>query len=387
MKFFHLLALLGAVYIFSCSEDSEPGFIPDPEEDSLIITEAFPSLDFNRPVDLQSNGDNQLYVVEQRGVIQVFENDPATTTKNVFLDIQSRVDASANEEGLLGLAFHPDFTQNGYFFVNYTTQQETTRISRFSTTTPGGSEVDPDSELILMEFPQPFTNHNGGQLAFGMDGYLYISVGDGGSGGDPQGHGQNTATLLGSILRIDVDVQDEGLNYGIPDSNPLVGNQSGSREEIFAYGLRNPWRMSFDHETGDLWTADVGQNEFEEIDIIESGGNYGWKITEASSCFQSNDCDKTGLIDPYFEYDHNNGDGSITGGYVYRGTSIPSLVGWYVYADFLTGRVWILETGATDPRNILVQDTNHRISTFGVDSQQELYFCSLDGGIFKIDID
>lgn len=385
MKAFFQLSLLGLL-IISCSDDSGLSGPPIPGADSLILREVFQALDFTRPVDFQHHGDENLFVVEQRGVIQVFENDLNTTTSSTFLDIRANVDDSDNEEGLLGLAFHPDFNQNHFFYVNYTTPNSTTRISRFQTDPQNSEVANPASELILLEFPQPFGNHNGGQLIFGPDGYLYIAVGDGGSGGDPQGHGQNTSTLLGNILRIDVDDPSDGNNYGIPADNPFTASQSGERKEIFAYGLRNPWRMSFDSETGQLWAGDVGQNELEEIDIIEIGGNYGWKIMEAAECFQSNNCDPSGLVRPYFHYDHENGDASTTGGTVYRG-SITSLVGWYVYADYVSGRIWALETGSANPENLLLFDTNHRITSFGTDNLQELYFCSIAGKIFKFSLE
>ena len=382
--FFNLL-IVSTLIISACSDDSDSPIIPGNGGDSLIFTEAFPLLDFTRPIDLQHRGDDQLFVVEQRGVIRVFNNDPETDVADVFIDLTSIVDDSDNEEGLLGLAFHPNFIQNGYFYVNYTTPQSTTRVSRFEVDAANQMQGDPASELILLEFNQPFGNHNGGQLAFGADGYLYISVGDGGSGGDPQGNGQNRANLLGNILRIDVDNTDSGLNYGIPSDNPFVGNQSGFREEIYAYGLRNPWRMSFDSGTGALWVGDVGQNQFEEIDIVTIGKNYGWKIMEADECFQSNDCDMTDLEPPYFGYSHDNGDGSITGGFVYRG-SISDLVGQYIYADYTSGRIWALETGSPNPQNTLLFDTNQRITAFGIDSQQELYICGIAGKIFKFDL-
>ena len=283
---------------------------------------------------------------------------------------------------MLGLAFHPDFAQNGYFYLNYTTAQGTTRVSRYLADAQNPNKALPASELILLEFNQPFGNHNGGQLAFGPDGYLYIAVGDGGSGGDPQGHGQNTATLLGNILRIDINGTSGNYNYLIPSDNPFFENQSGAKEEIFAFGLRNPWRMSFDPETGHLWTGDVGQNELEEIDIIENGGNYGWKIMEAVECFESNNCDQTGLMAPYYHYDRDNGDKSITGGAVYRG-AIPDLNGWYVYADYVSGKIWALETGSANATNLLLFDTSYRITTFGTDHLNELYFCSINGKIYK----
>lgn len=382
MTLFFRVLIFSSVLAAGCDHNSDTLIVPGPAGDSLHIVEAFPSLDFNRPVDLQNYGDDNLFVVEQRGVIQVFHNDPDTESAAAFLDIRSVVDDRDNEEGLLGLAFHPGYLQNGYFYVNYTTSHGTTRISRFEVDVQNPTVAVPSSEFVLMEFTQPFGNHNGGQLAFGPDGYLYIAVGDGGSGGDPQGNGQNTSTLLGSILRIDIDNPTENLNYGIPTNNPFAGNQSGAREEIFAYGLRNPWRISFDAETGLLWTGDVGQNEFEEIDIIENGGNYGWRIMEASDCFQSASCDQSGLIEPYYHYLHDDGNASITGGVVYRG-SIASLAGRYVYADYVSGRIWALESGSMNPENQLLYDTNHRITTFGTDHLQELYFCSISGKVYK----
>ena len=378
MKVFFNLLLIGFL-ISSCSDDGEISTLPGPSGDSLVIQPVFNSLSFNRPVDLQHFQDD-LFVVEQQGVIQIFQNDENTSSSSVFLDITDRVDNSDNEEGLLGLAFHPGFGQNGFFYVNYTSFGSTTRISRFETDPQDDRSALADSELILMEFSQPFGNHNGGQIAFGPDGLLYIAVGDGGSAGDPRGNSQNTSTLLGNILRIDVDNPTGNLNYGIPADNPFVGNQDGDREEIFAFGLRNPWRMSFDVETGRLWTGDVGQNSFEEIDIVENGGNYGWRIMEAAECFQAN-CDPTGLILPYFQYGRSSGT-SITGGYVYRG-SITDLLGYYIYADFNTGRIWALESDATNPENNLLFDTSVRITTFGIDNQNELYFCGIDGSIFK----
>jgi hypothetical protein len=386
-RYFFNLLIISTLIISACSDDSDTTVLPGPGNsgDSLIFTEAFPLLDFTRPIDLQHHGDDHLFVVEQSGIIRVFNNDPETDIADVFIDLTSVVDDSGNEEGLLGLAFHPNFIQNGYFYVNYTSSQSTTRISRFEVDAANQQLGDPASELILLEFNQPFGNHNGGQLAFGSDGYLYISVGDGGSGGDPQGNSQNRANLLGNILRIDVDNSDNGLNYGIPADNPFVGNQSGFREEIYAYGLRNPWRMSFDSGTGALWVGDVGQNQYEEIDIVTIGKNYGWKIMEADECFQSSNCDMTDLEAPYFGYSHDNGDGSITGGFVYRG-SIDELVGQYIYADYTSGRIWALETGSQNPQNTLLFDTNLRITTFGIDSQQELYICGIRGKIFKFDL-
>jgi hypothetical protein len=245
--------------------------------------------------------------------------------------------------------------------------------------------ADPSSEKIILQVAQPYSNHNGGQLQFGPDGYLYIAMGDGGGAGDPQGNAQNQSTLLGAILRLDVDTSDSGLNYSIPEDNPFAGNTEGYREEIYAYGLRNPWRFSFDNATGDLWAADVGQNAIEEIDIIEAGGNYGWNIKEGTSCYNpAVGCNSSGLIDPVFEYDHSLGR-SITGGFVYRGQNTPALTGLYIYADYISGRIWSLNysTGAVVENKELF-DTNLFISSFGIDDQNELYFLAFDGEVYAI---
>jgi hypothetical protein len=228
---------------------------------------------------------------------------------------------------------------------------------------------------------QPFGNHNGGQIRFGLDGFLYIALGDGGSGGDPQDNGEDLTTLLGSLLRIDVDNPSGGMNYGMPTDNPFVGNTEGARKEIYAYGLRNPWRFSFDPPTGTLWLADVGQGSLEEIDIIEAGGNYGWDIMEGTQCFEpSSGCNTDGLILPVHEYGRSLGQ-SVTGGFVYRGARVPGLIGQYVYADFVSGRIWAY-TEVTDT-NVELLDTNLGISAFGVDEAQELYFTAFDGRIYR----
>lgn len=364
------------------------GFGWNGSEAQFELEQAFPNLSFTRPVDLQNAGDgsDRLFVVEQAGRIRVFDNDPEAGSTDIFLDIRARVNSSGNEEGLLGLAFHPDYENNGYFYVDYTASNpRRTVIARYEVNGADPNEADVGSELVLLEIEQPFSNHNGGQLAFGPDGYLYISVGDGGAAGDPQGNGQNLETLLGSILRIDVDDPDGGLNYGIPEDNPFEGNQSGFAEAIFAFGLRNTWRFSFDSVTGRLWAADVGQSAIEEIDIIESGGNYGWNVMEGSSCYDPPvNCDMTGLALPVWEYDHSIGN-SITGGYVYRGTGTPQLLGKYIYADYVTGHIWSLEyDGENPPVNTELFDTSLNISSFGVDEDNELYFCAFDGTIYKI---
>lgn len=341
------------------------------------LEEAFPSLSFSLPVDLQHAGDGsgRLFVVEQEGIIQVFENRADVAASEVFLDITDRVQC-CGEKGLLGLAFHPDFEQNGVFFVDYTAPDPLrTVIARYRLDPADPSRADPGSEEILLEVEQPYGNHNAGQIAFGPDGMLYVTLGDGGSGGDPDENGQDRTTLLGSILRIDVDNVPEGERYGIPADNPFAGNTSGFREEIYAYGLRNPWRIAFDAESGRLWTGDVGQNAWEEVDVIEAGGNYGWNVREGEHCFEPRTgCDESGLTEPVWEYDHDAGQ-SITGGYVYRGSRLPELAGRYIYGDYLSGRIWALAydaaSGSVENEELL--KSRLRLSSFGADQEGELY--------------
>lgn len=374
-----------AVLLAFCSDTSNEG---EASYNANYKTEvAFPGLSFRRPVDLQyvPDGSNRLFVLEQAGIISVFPNDRTADTKKTFLDIRAQVDDSGNEEGLLGLAFHPDYADNGYFYVNYTASNpDRTVISRF-TVSSAPDQANATSEKVILTFEQPYSNHNGGQVGFGPDGYLYIAVGDGGSGGDPQGHGQNRKTLLGTILRIDVDKEEGGKAYGIPPDNPFANNTSGYREEIYAYGLRNPWRFSFDPETGTLWTGDVGQNAYEEIDIIEKGGNYGWNSLEGNHCYEPrNDCDRTGKIAPIHEYPRHEGI-SVTGGFVYRGPTLEALTGKYIYADFGTRNVWALDN--SNPGKIVnskLLQADFAISSFGVDQDDELYLCGFDGKIHRL---
>ena len=253
-------------------------------------------------------------------------------------------------------------------------------IARYSVSDNNPNEADYGSSEIILEVNQPYTNHNGGQMEFGPDDdYLYISFGDGGSAGDPLGHGQNLSTLLGSLIRIDVDNPSGGLNYGIPSDNPFIAPMN-ARDEIYAYGLRNMWRFSFDLETGFLWGADVGQYEYEEINIIESGGNYGWNIMEGTSCYESQNCDSDGLEPPVWEYElYVDGVCSITGGYVYRGTNLWGLVGKYIYGDWCTGDIWALQySDSGDHVNEDILDSDINITSFGVDQNNELFFCGGD---------
>ncbi|UCH84016.1 MAG: PQQ-dependent sugar dehydrogenase [Candidatus Latescibacterota bacterium] len=354
----------------------------------LQVENAFPNLSFLRPVDLQNPGDgtDRIFVVEQRGVIWVFENNAGVTQKKVFLDIQDRASPGSGEKGLLGLAFHPDYPDSGYFYVDYTAEEQfRTVVARYAVSPQNPDSALHDSEMILLEVDQPYSNHNAGQLAFGPDGLLYIALGDGGSGGDPLGNGQNLETLHGSLLRVDVDTTTASANYAIPADNPFAGNTQGYREEIYAYGLRNPWRFSFDHVTGRCWLADVGQEDYEEINLVKKGRNYGWKIMEGFHCYSPPvGCDTTGLTLPVWEYTHDVGF-SVTGGYVYRGTQFPNLVGMYIYADYYFGIIWALDyNGSSPPLNLELVDAPFRITSFGVDVHGEVLICGLDGKIYKL---
>ena len=345
---------------------------------------AFPNLSFERPVGMCRSGDgtNRLFVVGQMGLIYVFENRRNVTVANVFLDIRDRVDFGA----FLGLAFHPNFAKNGYFYVNYLADDPLrTIIARYSVSSGKSNEADKNSEKILLEIPQLNNLHNGGQLAFGPDGYLYIALGDGGPQGDPDGNAQNCSTLLGKILRIGVDTTSGNLKYGIPRDNPFVGNSLGYREEIYAYGLRNPWRFSFDTVTGLLLAGDVGQDRIEEIDIIKNGKNYGWNIMEGNLCFNPpENCNRTGLEPPIWEYERDQGNATI-GGFVYRGSKLTELGGSYIYGDWVSGRIWALSKYDTgNPVNKELLKTNLNITSFGTDEKNELYFCAYDSRIYEI---
>ncbi len=375
-----LTALVVCVLFFACStvQAQDYAFVP-----------AFKNLSFERPLFLTYIPDepNRLLVVEQAGRVLSFENRADVTGNGVRVVIDIRGDKvlrKGNEEGLLGLAFHPDFTNNRYVYLHYSTKSPRRNIVSRWTLSKDTGKIALDSEHILLEVEQPFSNHNGGHIEFGPDGFLYIALGDGGAGGDPHDNGQNLSTLLGTILRIDVDNPQDGKAYGIPADNPFI-NTPGSpdaRPEIYAYGLRNVWRFSFDPETGTLWAGDVGQVSKEEIDIVTAGGNYGWRPREGFSPY--NGGEKTDdMIDPIV--DHNRKEAaSITGGYVYHGNALPQLKGAYIYGDYVTGIIWRLHYDGKKVTGLEEIGNVPEIASFGVDADGEHYICSLPGKIYKL---
>jgi len=327
--------------------------------------------------------DSRLFIVEQDGLIRIIDKSRKLNEKP-FLDISSKI-LQGGEMGLLGMAFHPSYKQNGYFYINYIDKNQNTVIARYAVT-PNADTADPTSEKILFTLKQPYTNHNGGALVFGPDSYLYIALGDGGSAGDPENRAQNKAEYFGKILRIDVDHGDP---YVIPPNNPFV-NEANSKPEIWAYGLRNPWRISFDKETGDLYIADVGQGELEEVNIQKSsskgGENYGWRCYEGKQAYKLDGCgDSSKYVMPVLEYDHKEDSCSITGGYVYRGERYPALSGKYFYGDYCNGQLFYAGNENNTWTNVLAAQTPYSISTFGQDSNGELYFADFKtGSIYHI---
>ncbi len=325
-------------------------------------------------------------VVTRPGVVWRVNTADASEAPTVFLDISGRmIPQPADEEGLLGFAFASDYPTSGRFYVHYTAlgdyplradgQARKSVVSRFLA---GGGTADPASEQVLLELRQPFSNHNGGALAVGPDGHLYVAFGDGGSGGDPDGNGQNLGTLLGKILRLDVSGAG---GYTIPPDNPFVGTP-GALPEIWAYGLRNPWRITFDPQTGVLWAGDVGQGQIEEVDVIVKGGNYGWNRMEGSRCYDASGCDSSGTIGPVAEYTHEYGC-AVTGGYVYHGADLPELDGWYVFGDYCSGRIWGVD--ATNPGAIIpLADTGVQVTAFGQSPDGELYIVTFDGAVLRL---
>jgi glucose/arabinose dehydrogenase len=363
----------------------------------LVAEPAFPKLkwtgwkpldDAERPTPLRplvlthaGDGSNRIFLATQQGVVHVFPADPAVTATKVFLDLTERVVYAdkTNEEGLLGLAFHPNYKENGQFFVFYTVRDAklTNVLVRFRASKDDPDRADPASGEELLRIERPFWNHDGGTLAFGPDGMLYVALGDGGKADDPFDNGQNLNSLLGKVLRIDVDRRDAGKAYAVPADNPFV-NRKDARPEIWCYGLRNPWRMAFDRKTGKLWCADVGQNLYEEINILTAGGNFGWARREGLHPFSDKGVDVNDrMVEPIWEYHHDVGK-SITGGHVYRGKRLPELEGHYLYADYITGLLWALKydeaAGRVTANRRMGGEQKFQVVSYGEDEAGEVYF-------------
>ncbi len=370
---FMAVALLLPTATPARSDPTSPTAVrPWPELTTPLVAEGF-----DRPVHITHAGDgtNRLFVVEQAGRVRIVKN--GMLLPDLFLDIAARV-FCCGERGLLGLAFPPDFADKQYFYVNYTDHRGDTVVARYHVRPGQPNTADPESEEVILRVEQPYSNHNGGQLAFGPDGYLYIGMGDGGSAGDPHNFAQNPATLLGKLLRL--DTESEVRPYAIPPTNPFTATV-GYRGEIWALGLRNPWRFSFDRATGDLYIADVGQNRREEINVqpraSRGGENYGWRVMEGSLCYQPSSCDPGDFVLPVAEYDHSLGC-SVTGGFVARAADEPSLQGIYVFGDYCSGRIWGLRSSTWE--QALLLDTSFTISTFGEDESGHLYVADYGGG-------
>lgn len=381
-----VLCLGYALFCFGCNAGSTP---PSPPPPPTLQVELVPvASGFSNPLDIQQAGDGsgRLFVVEQGGRIRIIQNGSVLGTP--YLDVSGLI-VSGGEEGLLGLAFHPNFSSNGCFYVNYTTTRLSgtlqTAISEFRAAPANANTVNPTSENILFTVDQPEINHNGGGLAFGNDGFLYIGLGDGGGGGDQHGtigNGQDTTTKLGKILRIRVDCNG---TYTIPADNPFVA-QATAAKEIWLYGLRNPFRFSIDHATGNLWIGDVGQNSFEEVDRLtpqQGGANLGWRCKEGTHNFNfTSNCQTATLVDPIFDYDHSQGDETVIGGYVYHGANISALAGNYVFGDFISGRIWSLARDSQGQwvGTFLLNAGGGDLASFGQDANGELYVARYSSG-------
>jgi glucose/arabinose dehydrogenase len=374
MKRIALLLLAAA-----CGGSGDPGTPPPPTTSGVRLVEV--ASGFDQPVYVTAPpGDARVFVVEQTGKIRIIQNGAALPTP--FLDVTAKI-TSGGERGLLSVAFHPSYATNGFLYVYYTDRNGDTRVERYHAT-PGSSTADAASGTLVLAQAQPFANHNGGLLMFGPDGKLYVGLGDGGSGGDPQGNGQNPATLLGKILRLDVDA---GQPYAIPAGNPFIG-QTGKRPEIWITGVRNPWRYAFDREAGLLYIADVGQNQWEEVDVLpanQGGQNLGWNLMEGMHCYGGSGCVQQGLTLPVAEYSHDDGC-SITGGFVYRGAAVPGVRGHYFYSDYCKG--WLRSfrwTGSAvaDARQWDVGDLGN-VTSFGEDGARELYLTTSSGRVLRL---
>jgi glucose/arabinose dehydrogenase len=361
-------------------------------------------LKFNEPVQVlfgdgflgdsplgDNNKEDDMYVVEKSGVIYRVSLDEEAKHHQAILDIRDRVDVGHSEEGLLSLAFHPNYREKPEIFVWYTSHNPRRMVLSSFCAVDELEKINSKTEKIILEVEQPWGNHNGGTILFGPDGYLYLGIGDGGGSNDTKDNAQNTKSMLGKIIRIDIDKTSENKNYSIPDDNPFT-KREGFLPEIWAYGLRNPWRMSFDNKTGKLWVADVGQNKWEEIDIVEKGGNYGWNLREGSHIFMKKE-QIVSSIDPVYEYGRYRG-GSVTGGFVYRGENIPELKGSYLFSDYLSGRTWALKQTNDNLRKYktrrIIKNQQLFISSYGQDQRGELYVCgfespyALEGKIYRL---
>lgn len=367
----------------ACAGANDPPPPPPPPSSGLGLADVGT---FSFPVLVASPaGDNtRIFVVEKPGTIRIVKQGSILGAP--FLDLRGKV-STGSEQGLLGLAFHPGYATNGLFVVNYTDSGGDTKVSLFRISTSDPDRADPSSEQVILTVTQPFSNHNGGMVTFGPDGQLYVGMGDGGSGGDPQGNGQKRSTLLGKMVRLGVSATGQ---VSIPSDNPFVG-QTDARSEIWSLGLRNPWRFSFDRATGDLYIGDVGQGDREEIDAVSlaasKGANFGWNTMEGKACYGSGSCDRTGLVLPVVDYPHSDGACSVTGGYVYRGTAISGLAGTYFYADYCRGwvRSFRLANGiATEEREWPDLAPNGQITGFGQDAAGELYLVTAGGRVAKI---
>jgi len=350
----------------------------------------FPNVLSDRMVYLTNARDNskKLFLVSQKGKILIFDGSNKSDTGELFLDISKKTTTGGNEEGLLGLAFDPNYSKNKRFFVYYSAANPRRSVlSMFTTKENDANKADVESEIVILEISQPYKNHNGGAIAFGPDGYIYIGVGDGGSAGDPRNFAQNKNSFLGKILRINVENASKLIPYEIPEDNPFI-NDIDVKKEIWAFGLRNPWRFSFDFENGDLWVGDVGQSDYEEINLIRKGGNYGWNVMEGAHCFKPRQsCDQSNLENPIFEYSSRaNLNCSIIGGYVYRGSKVPNIKGKYIFGDYCSGKIWYLDPKNPTDAKLLIE-SSLKITSFGESYDGEIYIISMKNKIHKFKTD